>query len=105
MGITFGINDLVNVLHKLIVECVKIYSHFLKNCYKYIWFTYEEYRNITIYLHSKNMNKLNYNYNYTFIYHQNWLTYEDHQGYHRIDHTVFYDILYKDVTVGELSLL
>ena len=35
MGITFGIHnldkniqDLVNIFHKAIVECVKIYSHF-----------------------------------------------------------------------------
>ena len=28
MGIIFDIHDLVNVIHKVIVECVKIYSHF-----------------------------------------------------------------------------
>ena len=58
MGKTFGIHNLVNILHKAIVECVKIFSHFSKNCSKYT---------------------------YTFIIIK-VDSHEDYQGYHRIDH-------------------
>ena len=50
MGITFGIQDLNKL--SVIVECVKIYSHFPKNCYRYTYSTCKECRNITIFLRS-----------------------------------------------------